>query len=71
LVRGSEGIFLVKRKGGRYHIAGTYFGAFEVANGKLKPLTKVQGFASEFQGASAAEAEAQIAALARIQHGSR
>lgn len=50
---GTECLLLLKRIGDRYQIAGAYYGAFGIEHGKSKPLTKKQGFAREYDGASA------------------
>jgi hypothetical protein len=62
---GSEGLFLLTRINDRYWIAGTFFGAFGIVDGKLKTLTSMQSFAKEFDGAPADRAGADLASLAR------
>jgi hypothetical protein len=56
----SECLFILKIVNGKHHIAGTYYGAFDIWEGKLKPLTKKQGFAAEYENASASEAAADM-----------
>jgi hypothetical protein len=58
---GSEYLLLLKRVGSRYHIAGTYFGAFQVADGKVTPVTKKRGFAPEYSNVPVAEAAERMA----------
>lgn len=53
---GAESVLLLKRVGDRYRIAGEYYGAFRIANSKLVPLTKKQGFATEYRDLSAFQA---------------
>jgi len=65
---GTEGLFLLKRVGNRYHIAGTYYGAFRIAEGRLTPLTKAQGFAPELQGGLVTQAAASMVARATALH---
>jgi hypothetical protein len=49
-------VLLVKRVGDRYRIAGGHYGAFRIADSKLVPLTKKQGFATEYRDVSAIQA---------------
>jgi hypothetical protein len=61
---GSECLLLLKRRGGKLHVAGGGFlGAFEIGPDKLlKPLTRVHNFAPEYSGAPAAAAVNSILA---------
>jgi hypothetical protein len=57
---GTEALFLLKRIDGRYHIAGTFFGAFGIVAERLKPLTTVESFAPEYRDAPAREGTEKI-----------
>ena len=57
---GVEGLFLLKRVDNRYQIAGTYFGAFRIAAGRVTPFTMRQSFAPEYRDASTEHAVAEI-----------
>lgn len=52
---GTEGLFLLKRVGNQFRIASAYYGAFRIADSKLIPLTRKQGFAQEYVGPPAAQ----------------
>jgi hypothetical protein len=65
LEAGSDGLFLLCKSGNRYFIAGTFYGAFGIATGKLLPLTKVGSFAPEYRDIPATEAVTRIVAQAR------
>ena len=60
-----EGLFLLRRVGDRYRIAGKWYGAFRIAAEKVTPLTGKQGFALESRDAQAAEVAADIVARLR------
>lgn len=62
---GTECLFLLKRIGDKYRIAGTFYGAFRVAASKLVPLTRKEGFASEYHEMPAIQATEDIVALLR------
>jgi hypothetical protein len=47
LERNTECLLLLTTVGGKYHVAGTYYGAFDLRGGKMVPLTGKAGFASE------------------------
>lgn len=53
---GTECLFLLSHIGSRYYVAGAYYGAFRISNGKLLRLTQKQGFAPEIHGARATQA---------------
>ncbi len=64
---GSECLLLLKRVGNRLHIAGDgHFGAFEVEGGRLKPLTRVHGFAPTYRGMPTVEAAQAIVSRRRL-----
>jgi hypothetical protein len=61
---GTECVLLLQRKGDRYQIAGTFYGAFEVTAGdQLAPLFEDSEFAKEYRGMRVGEATAQLTAL--------
>lgn len=60
LQTGTEGLFLLKRVGNRYHIVRTFYGAFAISNGKLVPLTPRDDFAPEYRDAPAAQAAEEM-----------
>jgi len=61
LESGVEYLLLLRRvAGNQYHIAGNYFGAFSIEDGKLTPSTKKHGFSAEYQGAPVASAQEQM-----------
>jgi hypothetical protein len=66
---GTECLFLLKRVGEKYFIAGTYYGAFRIVGGTVTPLAKTWGFAPELRGAPvdvvAADVVARVTALQR------
>jgi hypothetical protein len=49
LPSGRSGLFLLRHVGNTYWIAGTYFGAFDITDGTLRPLTSKPNFAAEYQ----------------------
>lgn len=59
---GTMALFLLRRSDERYTIAGDFCGVFRIAEGRLMPLTKKQGFAPEYAGAPAVKAEEEILA---------
>ena len=65
LKSGSEGVFVLKQVGTKYHLVGTFYGAFGISNGILTPLTNRQDFATEYQGVPAAAAIQEIVRQAR------
>src|SRR5262245_24105234 len=69
LTPGSRVLLLLRRVDKRFFVAGTYLGAFRIANDKLIPLTGWEGFASNFTGrksTSEAIAYMQAALNARV-----
>jgi len=62
---GSEGVFVLKQVGTKYHLVGTFFGAFGISNGILTPLTNRRDFATEYRGVPAAAAIQEIVRQAR------
>jgi hypothetical protein len=56
LPSGRQGLFLLRHVGNKYWIAGTYFGAFDITNGRLMPLTSKPNFAAEYQDVPLSEA---------------
>jgi hypothetical protein len=68
LPTGAEALFLLKRVGDQYQLAGGYYGAFEITDGQLKrPFTTKENFADDSRGASAsATAETWVAAIAKL-----
>ena len=62
LATGKEHILLLEQSGGRYFIAGTYFGAFRVVDGHLEPSDS--GFATEYKDRPVSEAVASLVAAA-------
>ena len=65
LVPGTAGLFLLRRIGTQYRIAGTYFGAFLISEGKLTPLASREAFAPEYRGVPEGPAVQQLVAQAR------
>jgi hypothetical protein len=65
LTQGSEALFLLTRTPEGYVVAGTFYGAFGIQDGKLVPLTKVGSFAPEYRNSPVAEGIAKIVAQAR------
>ena len=65
LQSGSEGVFVLKLVETKYHLAGTFYGAFGISNGILTPLTNRRDFATEYRGVPAAAAIQEIVRLAR------
>jgi hypothetical protein len=65
LETGTECLLLLERVGSKYRIAGRYYGAFGIHDGKLAPLTSRQGFAPKYQGASADQTAEEIVAQLR------
>jgi hypothetical protein len=67
---GTDGVFLLKRDGDHYQLA-SIFGALEVVDGRLKPLTTFTGFAPEIEQLSTAAAIREIVQRAALIHSSR
>ena len=65
---GSESLLLLKLRDDHYHLAGTYFGAFGISAGRLTPLTKKRGFASEYVNAAVPEAAKEFVGRRRRLH---
>jgi hypothetical protein len=65
LTQGSEALFLLTRTPEGYVVAGKFYGAFGIQDGKLVPLTKVGSFAPEYRNNPVAEDIAKIVAQAR------
>jgi len=63
--RGSHCLLLLKQENDVYRLAGTFFGAFSIADSKLFPLVTKQGCAHELRGTDAASAEHAILERAR------
>jgi hypothetical protein len=49
LMRGTEGIFILELRDGKYHIARTFYGVFAILNNTVKPLTSKHDFAPEYR----------------------
>ena len=49
LVSGTECLLFLQQVGQRYHIADTFFGAFEISANRLRPLTAKRDFAPEYR----------------------
>lgn len=45
---GISALFLLRRNGGKHFIAGGYFGAFAIVDGRLRPLVSRSDFAPEY-----------------------
>lgn len=60
LMPGTEGIFILEERGGRYHIARTFYGAFGIVANKVKPLTSKRDFAPEYREAPVATVLADL-----------
>jgi hypothetical protein len=56
LPSGRQGLFLLRHVGDKYWIAGQFYGAFDITNGRLKPLTSKPNFAAEYQDVPLSEA---------------
>lgn len=48
LPSGRLGLFLLRTVADKYWIAGAFYGAFDITNGSLRPLTSVHDFAAEY-----------------------
>ena len=59
---GIQALLLLKRIGEKYRIAGTYFGVFEIAAGRLRPLVNKRTFALNYRDAPAEQAAAEMVA---------
>jgi hypothetical protein len=68
LPTGAEALFLLKRAGEKYQLAGGYYGAFEITDGQLrKPFVKKEKFANEYRGTSAsATTQSWVTAVAKL-----
>lgn len=62
---GAEHLFLLKQVDNHYYPVGLFLGAFGIVDGKLQPLTRVQGFAPEYRDVPAADATADVLAKIR------
>ena len=62
---GAEGLFLLKRDGDKYRIAGTIYGAFRIVSERLVPLTRQSEFAPEYRDIPAAQAQEQLVSKLR------
>lgn len=60
LERNTECLLLLKKVKGRYHVAGRYYGAFELKGERMIPLTRMAGFASELRDRPIADGLATI-----------
>jgi hypothetical protein len=71
LPTGTEALFLLKRVGDQYQLAGRFYGAFEIADDHLRrPFTTKDDFADEYKGRSAsATAQSWVAAVAKLHQG--
>ena len=65
LVPGTVGLFLLRRVGTGYRIAGMYYGAFLISDGKVTPLATREAFAPEYRGAPVEQAVERIVSEAR------
>jgi hypothetical protein len=54
LAPGTDAIFLLQRTDNSLEIAGVFYGAFEVSNNRVRPLTSKVGFSKEMADVSAA-----------------
>ena len=57
---GMEGVFLLKRVGKRFMVAGTFYGAFRISDAKMTPLTTRNDFAPELRDVEVDTAIANI-----------
>lgn len=64
LERGREYLLFLRQVGGKYEIAGRYYGAFDTTGGALRPAARKQGFAAEYRGTPANKATDEL--LSRI-----
>lgn len=55
LPKGAECLFLLAHENGKNMIAGRYYGAFAIRDGRVVPLTLKEGYARELEGASGAQ----------------
>lgn len=62
----SECLLLLKRRDGKFYVAGTYYGAFDIGEGRVRRLTKKQGFAAEYDDGPASEAAADMVGRLRV-----
>ena len=60
--RGTEGLFVAVHKDGKFHVAGTFLGAFQISGGLFTPLTGRKDFAAELRDVPVATALANIQA---------
>jgi hypothetical protein len=56
LVPGTEGLFVLRLVGDRYHILGDYLGAFQIVGERLIPLVRHMEFGQEYRDATVASA---------------
>jgi hypothetical protein len=49
LVPGTQGVFLLKKTGDHFTIAGTFYGAFEIDGDRLSPLARLEGYGEELK----------------------
>jgi len=47
--RGSEGLFIAVNRGGKFHLAQVFYGAFQIRNGRFTPLAGRKDFATELR----------------------
>ncbi len=60
LERGTECLFLLREFEGHLYPVGRYYGVFQIADGKLRPLTRKRGFATELNEIPARQAISEI-----------
>ena len=65
---GPEHLLLLRRDGERYFLAGTYFGAFRVANGLIEAAANHQEFAATVNGKSADRMATDLVVAAAQMH---
>jgi hypothetical protein len=63
---GIKGLFILRRVGKQYRIAGPYVGAFRIVDRRIFPLSKTSGFAPEYIGTGEAQATESLRERARV-----
>jgi hypothetical protein len=63
LQSGTQGLFLLRRVDGKYQIAGMFFGAFSIIEGRIMPLVARDDFAPEYRNVTLSEAMKSMLAI--------
>jgi hypothetical protein len=68
LQAGTQGLFLLQRVGSKYRVAGTFFGAFSIKDGKVMPLAGRSDFAPEYRDIALSDA---VKSMMTVLHGAK